>query len=312
VARELHAIVNPMSGGGRTRRQWPRVAATLETIGWTVRSHVTSAPGQAARIARELLSAGARELLSVGGDGTANEIANGFFCDGEAVAPDAVLSVLPTGTGHDFGRSIGVRTAADAVAALAQGRICRIDVGMVEYQVGDGRERRCFVNAADVGIGAFAAATINRSPKLLGAFLTYLAGTARAIMRFESQAARVVVDGATVSEGAVDMVLIANGRFHGGGMRLAPMAQMADGFFEVYVLHAIPKHTLFLSLLPRAYTGRHMGYPAVQYVRGRDVEVQAAGLPLEVDGEQPGTSDIHVRLLPQALRIRVPSGNACP
>jgi len=312
MPRELHAIVNPMSGGGRTRRQWPLVVTTLETIGWTVRSHLTSAPGEATDIARELLSGGARELLSVGGDGTANEVINGFFRDGEALAPDAVLSVLPMGTGHDFGRSIGLSDTAGAVAALAHGHVCQIDVGVADYQVGSGRSSRCFINAADVGIGAFAAAFINRSPRRLGAFLTYLGGAARAIMTFESQSARIVVDGATVHEGAADMVLIANGRFHGGGMHLAPMAQMADGLFEVFVLSAMPKHTLLLSLLPRAYRGTHPGHPAVRYLRGRDVAVHAAGLPLEVDGEQPGTTDAHLRVLPQALRVRVPADATCP
>ena len=312
MPRELHAIVNPMSGGGRTRRQWPHVVSQLEKLGWTVRSHVTSTPGQATGIARELLSTGTGELLSVGGDGTANEIANGFFRDGAALAPEAVLSVLPMGTGHDFGRSIGVCETADAVAALSQGHVCPIDVGVAEYQVGSGRATRYFVNVADVGIGALATAKINRAPKVLGAFATYLAGAARAIMTFESRPARIVVDGTTVTEGPIHMVLIANGRFGGGGMRLAPMAQMADGLFDVFVLPAVPKHTLLLSLLPRAYRGTHPGHPALQYVRGRIVEVHAAGLPLEIDGEQPGTTDAHLRILPQALRVRVPAGRTCP
>lgn len=312
MPRELHAIVNPMSGGGRTRRRWPHLATTLARIGWTVRAHITSAPGEATGVVRELLSAGAAEILSVGGDGTTNEVVNGFFRDGQSVAPEAVLSVLPMGTGHDFGRSIGVRDTDDAVAALARERVCRIDVGLADYDTGHGRESRCFINAADVGIGAHAAGLINRSPKLLGAFATYLTGAARAILTFESRRARIVVDGSTVHEGAIDMVLIANGRFHGGGMRLAPMARMADGLFEVFVVPTVPRCTLLLSLLPRAYRGTHTGHPAVHHLRGRHVEVHARDLPLELDGEQPGSTDTHLRILPQALRIRVPNGIACP
>jgi len=312
LANELHAIVNPIAGSGCTRRRWPRLAATLGAIGWQVRSYVTSAPGDATRIARSLLHAGARELLSVGGDGTANEIANGFFGDGEAFSPEAVLSIMPTGTGHDFGRSVGIRDTSEAVAALSAGRVCPVDVGFADYHVGDRRQSRCFINAADVGIGAVAAAKINRSRKLAGGFLTYLFGAVRAIVTFQARSAQVVVDGATLSDGPISMVLIANGRFHAGGMRMAPTAQMADGFLEVLVLRKVSRLALLLSLLPRAYAGTHVRHPGIRYARGRDVQVRATGLPLEMDGEQPGTTDVRIRVLPRALRVRVPRANDCP
>jgi YegS/Rv2252/BmrU family lipid kinase len=312
VPGELHAIVNPVSGAGRTRRRWPELATKLEAIGWRVRSYVTTAPGDATGVARRLLSAGARELLSVGGDGTANEVVNGFFREGHAMAGDAILSVMPTGTGHDFARSLGIAGIGEAIAALAAGRICRIDVGLAEYRTDGGCARRCFVNAADAGVGAVAAARINRSRKLLGGRLTYLVGAARAILTYQPRPARVVVDGTTISDEPMEMVLVANGRFHAGGMRMAPMACMADGLFEVFVLRRIPKLSLLLSLLPRAYRGAHVSHPAVHHVRGRDVQVQAAGLPLETDGEQPGTADLRIRVLPQALRVRVPARAGCP
>jgi diacylglycerol kinase (ATP) len=311
VVAEIHAIVNPISGGGRTRRRWPRLAEALEANGWTVRSHVTTAPGEATSIATELLHAGARELLSVGGDGTANEVANGFFRDGQLIAPEAVLSVMPTGTGHDFGRNIGIPNTTDALTTLSTGRICRIDVGLADYQVSNQRQSRCFLNAADVGVGALAVARSTGSRKLLGGFFTYAFSAAQAIRTFEAQPARVVVDGVTLSEGPIAIVLMANGRFHGGGMRVAPMAEMTDGFLNVFVLRQVPKHILLLSLLPRVRAGRHVGHPAVKYTRGRDVQVYAPGLPLEMDGEYLGITDVRTRVLTQALRVRVPSTAAC-
>ena len=307
MATEIHAIVNPISGAGRTRRQWPRLATALETMGWRVHSYVTSAPGEATRIAAGLLRTGARELLSVGGDGTVNEVANGFFHQGQPLAPEAVLSVMPTGTGHDFGRNIGMPRTPAALATLAAGRISTIDVGCVEFKT-DGRPyTRCFLNAADLGLGALTAARSTGARKLLGSFFTYVVSAVQAIGTFQAQPVRVVVDGTMLSDGPTAIVLVANGRFHGGGMRLAPMAQMADGWLDVFVLRNVSKPILLLSLLPRARAGRHVGHPAVHYARGREVRVYGSRLPLETDGEYLGSTDVRIRVLPQALRIRVPA-----
>jgi len=307
LGRVIHAIVNPRSGAGWTRWRWPRIAQRLDGAGVVVRSYVTSAPDEATRLTRDLLCAGVPEILSVGGDGTANEVANGFLRDGRPIAPDAVLSLMPTGTGHDFARSLGIASTTDALAALLDGHVRAVDVGWIDYRGPDGRAQRCFVNAADVGIGAVAAARINRSSKLLGGFLTYLVGAARTIVTARPRLARVVIDGVPVLDGPVQMILIANGGFHAGGMRMAPGASLTDGQFEVLVLQGVPRTALLGSILPRAYRGTHIRHPAIVYGRGREVEVSAdEPLPFEMDGESPGTTDLTARVLPGALRVRVP------
>ncbi len=287
--------------------RWPRLARRIEALGAQVHSYFTQGPGDATRIARRLLERGVKEVVSVGGDGTANEVANGFFSDGEAVASDAVLSVMPTGTGHDFARSLGIRSLAQAVETLRNGVVTCIDLGLASYQGQTGRETRYFVNAADVGLGAAAAAAINRSRKILGGLLTYLLGAMRGIVLFHPGPAQVTVDGGWVSDGPTHMVLIANGRFHAGGMRMAPAARMSDGLLEVLVLEKVSRLALLATILPRAYPGTHVSHRAIRQQRGREVEVRAPrALPFEMDGEQPGTTDLWVRVLPSALRVRVP------
>jgi diacylglycerol kinase family enzyme len=193
------------------------------------------------------------------------------------------------------------------VAALLDGRVCAVDVGWIEYRGPDGRAQRGFVNAADVGIGAVAAARINRSSKLLGGFLTYLVGAARTIVTAHPRLARVVVDGGTGVDGPVQMILIANGAFHAGGMRMAPGASLTDGQFDVLVLQGVPRTALLGAILPRAYRGTHIRHPAIMYRRGREVAVSAdEPLLFEMDGESPGTTDLTARVLPGALRVRVP------
>jgi len=296
-----------VSGAGRTRRRWPRLRARIEASGLRVHTHLTTAPGEATDLTRGLLQAGVREILSVGGDGTANEVVNGFFLDGAPVAVDAVLTVLPTGTGHDFARSLGIRSVDHALAVLRDGTVRRIDLGLLEFQAADGTRTRYFVNAADAGLGATAAALINRSRKVLGGLLTYLLGALRAALRYEGQPVEVVVDGRRLVVGPAEMVLVANGRFHAGGMRLAPRARLTDGAFEIFVLERVSRLALITSVLPRAYFGRHAGHPGVRYVRGREVRIRAAKpLPVELDGEQPGTTDARAWVVPGALWIRMP------
>lgn len=311
MTRDLHVIVNPMSGNGRARRMWPTLSQRMRSRGFTVWGHVTGGPGEATRIARDLIRDGARELAVVGGDGTVNETVNGCFDPKTHTAADVVLSVIPCGTGRDFARSLGIRTAEQAVDLLEDGSVCPVDVGVISYQDGDGSRNRYFVNVADVGLGAETAAFINRSSKALGGFLAYLVGAARTILVFQGRHARVTVDGVLVHDGETSMVVLANGRFHAGGMDIAPMASMTDGQFDILILHRVSKAILLGSLLPRVYRGTHIGHRAVRHLKGRAVEIQAVDhLPFEVDGEQPGTTDLRAEVLPRALRVRVPPSDS--
>lgn len=305
MTRQIDAIVNPVAGHGRTRREWPVVAARLAALGFDVHLHQTTGPNDATCIVRGLLRNGCHEILVVGGDGTVNEAVNGFFEGGQAVSPDTVLSIVPGGTGRDFCRSLGIRSLDDALAALVTGTVLPIDVGRITFQRGDTRVDRYFVNVADVGLGAETAAYINRSSKALGGFLAYLVGAARTMVVFEGRPARVVVDGRPVHDGPIAIVVLANGRYFAGGMFIAPMASLIDGRFEILILRDVPKRVLLGSLLPRVYLGKHIGHPDVVHLQGSELEVTASDhLPFQVDGEQPGTTDLHAVVLPRALYVR--------
>jgi diacylglycerol kinase (ATP) len=309
MKREIDTIVNPASGSGRTRRRWPMLKRQLEAHGFTVREYQTSGRQDATRITRDLLKSGAREIVVVGGDGTLNEVVNGFFDRGVPMTTDATLSIIPCGTGRDFCRSLRIHSDEQAVRLLAIGVVKPIDIGIVRYgrnSIGDS-QTRCFVNVADVGLGAETAAWINQSSKAIGGFLSYLVGVARTIAVFRGQQAEVIVDGESIHRGAVGMVVLANARYLAGGMLIAPTASFTDGLLDVLVLHDIPKRTLLGSLLPRVYRGQHVGHPAVLHSRGRKVEIRCADpIPFEVDGEQPGTTDLEAVILPGVLRLRMP------
>lgn len=309
----VHAIVNPVAGSGRPARAWPSIRQRLEQLGLRVDELHTAEPGAATYLARHLVQNGVRELLVVGGDGTLNEVVNGCLDqDGHPLGP-VTLTIVPCGTGRDFPRLFGITRPEQAVDLLRWGETCRVDVGFLQFRDPAGLPRsRFFVNMADIGLGAETAAWVSHSTKQLGGFLAYLVGAMRTILRHRAATLSITVDGRHVFEGPALMVAIANGRFHAGGMRIAPMASVTDGQLEVFVLRNVSRLELLGSLLPAVYRGAHVGHPAVEHWSGRTVRVEAAEpIRVEMDGEPVGTTDIEARAVPRALTLRVPQGT-CP
>jgi diacylglycerol kinase (ATP) len=307
AARRLHVIVNPVSGNGKTRRTWPTIDRRLRRLGYDVDFRMTESGGDGFRLGRQAIEAGVDEVVVVGGDGTLNEVVNGLFAASHGEPPPVILSVLPSGTGRDFSRSIGLKSFDHALETLGNGRVAAIDVGRVDYQGEDGVQSRYFVNAGDVGIGAETAALLNRSSKVLGGMISYFVGAARTIFRFKGKHARIELDGEVVHDDGLAMICFANGCYHAGGMLMAPDASLQDGKFDVLILRDVPKYKLLFSLLPSVYFGRHISHPDVSHYLGTSIRITAADpLLFEVDGEQPGTTDISVEIQPGALRIRLP------
>lgn len=304
---EWHAIVNPAAGGGRTRKLWPGIAERIQQRGVLLHQHETSASGDATDIARAVVEDGVKDIVVVGGDGTLNEVVNGILGQETVSSDDVVLSLVPCGTGRDFSRTLGIRDPDHAVDVITSGCVTSVDVGVMHYQRSGETAQRFFVNVADVGLGAETAAWMNQSSKRLGGFLGYLVAATRTILVYDGRPARVMIDGALVHDGPVGMIVLANGRYFAGGMFIAPEASIKDGKFDIFVLDDVPKHTLLMSLLPKVYRGKHVGQPGVHHYTGKTAEILSPDrMPVEVDGEQPGTSDITATVRQGALKIRTP------
>ena len=302
----LHVIINPAAGSGRAGRHWPEFEAEIARHGYDVQSSFTTGPGDATRLARQLALEGARTIVCVGGDGTANEIINGLFDGDRPINQETRLALIPCGTGKDLARTLGTRDVESMLRALADGSTALMDIGRVTYvdtQTGE-PTNRLFANVADAGIGADTAARINRSSKALGGFVSYFTGAVRSIVTFKPWDITVHVDGEPVYDGSAGMVVLANGRYFAGGMKVAPDASICDGLLDIFVLKGVGKRTLLTSLLPRVDRGRHIGQPGVIHVNGGAATIScAAGMLLEVDGEQVGSTPVTVDIVPGALRV---------
>jgi YegS/Rv2252/BmrU family lipid kinase len=308
VTASTVVIVNPHSQGGAAGRAWPHLADRIRRV-LPFEDRKTTGPGDATRLAREAIDAGAERVIALGGDGTINEVMNGFFEDGAAISPSAALGILPFGTGGDFRKSVHVPADFDdAVAVLGRDRRKTIDVGRVDCDTPDGaRTSRMFVNIASFGIPGVVDRLINKSSKRFGK-LSFMAATVRSMFEYENQRVRIVFDG--VARDSVEMtintVAIANGRYFGGGMQIAPGAELDDGFFEVVAIGDVGVGRMILNSR-RIYKGTHIGLDDVSHRRARSVTAEPLDpsqiVEIDLDGETPGRLPATFTVVPQALRL---------
>jgi diacylglycerol kinase (ATP) len=187
------------------------------------------------------------------------------------------------------------------------GRTRTIDLGRARYRAWDGAERDSyFANIASAGMSGAIAKRANETSKAFGGKVSYLWATLTVFARWRNGEVRVSVDGEQ-REGKMHDVVVANGRFFGGGMMISPDAEPDDGLLDVLLIGDLTKRDLLLTL-PKTYRGRHLPHPKAELLRGARVEVEAPEpLPVELDGEQPGTTPASFEAVPQALRLRVPA-----
>jgi diacylglycerol kinase (ATP) len=235
----------------------------------------------------------------IGGDGTVNEVVNGV------AATDAELAVLPGGTGQDFGRTHGIPSRFDdAVRVALDDETRTIDLGRVE--LGDGTSR-FFANVGSAGMSGAVARRANSMTKALGGRATFFYALTREFLAWQNTRVTVELEGGIRREGRIHDVIVANGRYHGGGMKLAPEAEQDDGSFDVVLIGDVSKLD-FVTTAPKLYSGRYLSHPKVELLRSPTVAVDAAEpLPLEVDGEPIGTTPARFEVVPSALRLRVPA-----
>jgi YegS/Rv2252/BmrU family lipid kinase len=295
-------LVNPASANGSTRRRWPQIAHRAATAGLTGDALFSERPGDLTRLAAEAADGGASLLVVVGGDGSMNEVANGV-----AGREGVEIAVIARGTGWDFVRTYGIpRDVDQAVAVAIGGAVREIDLGRVSYRSWAGSETEAyFANVASAGMSGAIAQRANETSKALGGKASYLWATLAVFAGWKATEVRVSIDGED-RHGRMHDVVIANGRYFGGGMMICPEAEPDDGRFDVLLIGDLTKRDLLVTL-PKTYRGKHLPHPKAELLRGSTVAVEASEpLPIELDGEQPGTTPARFEVVPQALRVRVP------
>jgi YegS/Rv2252/BmrU family lipid kinase len=315
-------IVNPASAGGVTGDVWPGVASDVRSHFGPFEVAFTRRGGEASEIAERESRAGRGLVVACGGDGTISEVADGILRSGGG----AELGVLPSGTGGDFRRTLGLPArAADAARHLRAGRTRLMDAGRVTYTdnttvaAGAGgaptEKTRHFVNVASFGMGGDVIKRVKSraglpagAARLLGGRLSFAAAALQATLAFEKPEVRVSLDGGPPARLTVTNFCVANARYFGGGMKIAPTAQVDDGLFDVVSVGDMGALSILANSY-RVYFGTHLGLQDVRHARARRVRAEPASdsaVRLELDGELVGRLPALFEILPGALRVRCP------
>jgi len=218
------------------------------------------------------------------------------------------LAVIPRGTGRDFVRTYGIpHKLDDALRTARDGRTREIDVGRARFRSWQGEPAEWyFANIASAGMSGAIANRANETSKAFGGKVSYFWATFAVFARWRISELTVTV-GTEKRRARMHDVVVANGRYFGGGMMICPEAAPDDGRFDVLLIGDLTKRDLLVTL-PKTYRGSHLPHPKAELLHGSTVTVDAAEpVPIELDGEQPGTTPVRFDLVPGALRVRVPA-----
>jgi len=295
-------IINPVAGANRAKARWRLLAEQLRRDGFQGDQVETTCPGDALRISQES-SLKYDVLVAVGGDGTVFEIVNGILLSG---VTHACLGIVPCGTGNDAAQLSGILGFEEARRALVQEQTRSVDVVEARCQVPGGSVLRYALLYVSVGItGEVRLRTTPRVKRIFGQRLSYPVGLIRALWNYRSPSMHITSDGQTFANRFL-AVCASNSEIAGGGMRLAPGAQMDDGLLNVNLIEAMNRWRAFAQVL-RLARGRHINHSKVRYFTARSLAVESDP-PIEVqaDGDFIGNTPAEFQIRPQALRVLVP------
>jgi len=303
--RKIVCILNPAAANGRAKKIWPKFSRALEANGLDYTLLQTERRGHATELARQALHEGAEEIILVGGDGTTNEVVNGFFENEALINPNARLGIVPRGTGTDLARTLPLPAKPEAAARqIAEGKVRRIDLGRLQCTSMQGESiSRYYINVADLGLGGAVIDRVNGFTSFLGSTLAYFVGLLYTLVFYQNHPVHYRIDDRAAGEGRYSAIFAANGQFLGGGMWAAPKAQIDDGLLDFILVGDVNKLDVLLNLV-RLYRGTLEQHPKVTVLKGRKLAAWSADeVLLDMDGEMPGKLPATFEILPGALQV---------
>jgi len=299
---EAELIVNLTAGGGKPHKHLNTVLKYLKENGLNFKVCTTSHQGEAMELAQKAADNGAELIVSVGGDGTVNEIVNGIMKSKN----DPPLGIIPLGWANDFIKSTNIPSdIMEACKILVRGKIKKIDIGIIN-------EKIYFANICGVGFDAEVAQLANqmksKHPNLhiLSAFVYVFATVKKLLSPFSCHNVKIKFDGQEIHS-KILFIAISNGKFYGGRFKITPEAIIDDGLFEVCTVEEMGRFK-YLSIIPKVFKGTHASIKGVNFYRAKEVVIQSSEPILaQVSGEViEGQKEFTITLLPKSLKLIVP------
>lgn len=304
---KTQVIVNPESNQGQTRRKWEDIKEGIKSFIKEFKYEFTEKPLQAIEITRAAIKNGTELIIGVGGDGTMNEIANGFYEDRKIINPETTLGIVPSGTGCDFTKSLNIPSGLkNALKVITQAHSAKIDVGKVTFKSHTGEQtERFFLNVSDFGIGGEVVKKVNqkRMERKASSYVRCLIST---MIHYKNKKVRVKIDDREFGAEEYLAGAIANGRIFGKGMKIAPGAKLDDGLFDFVLIKGM-KFLEFCRHGWKIFAGSHLSHPKISLIRGSRIEAISEGkeeVLIELDGEQLGQLPATFEIIPLSLLVK--------
>ncbi|MBA7528313.1 Diacylglycerol kinase [subsurface metagenome] len=306
--KTIFAIINSHAARGEAGEKWVDILKHLKKKGFKVKWQFTQKKFHAHDIAREAVKKGAKLIISIGGDGTFNEIVNGVLSHIPQSKYIPELAIIPIGTGSDFSKTLKIpRDYKSAIDIIKMEKTKEMDVGKVIFKTGTKKWKRYFANVFDAGLGGSVVRIANRAPKILGGFLTFLFSSLTALLIFKRIKLRIWVDKKLVDHGLITIIGAANGQLFGGGMHIAPMALTDDGVLEFLYIKNTNTFKFLVHVLTKVYKGKHLEYGNVYHYRGTELRIECDKVCLlDIDGEEEKAEEVTISIIPKAIKVKVP------
>ena len=295
-------IVNLTAGGGKPDHHLVTVLEYLKEKGLNFKVCITTRQGEAVELAQKAADNGAELIISVGGDGTVNEIVNGIMKSKN----DPSLGIIPLGWANDFIKSTDIPSdIIEACKFIIKGKTKKIDVGLINGQT-------YFANICGVGFDAEVTHLANqmksRHPNwnILSAYIYVFATIKKLLSPFRCHNVKIKIDGQEIYS-KILFAAIGNGKFYGGRFKITPEAILDDGLLEICTVEEMGRFK-YLSIIPKVFKGTHSSVKGVNFYRAKEVVIQSSEPVLaQVSGEViEGQKEFTITLLPKSLKLIVP------
>jgi YegS/Rv2252/BmrU family lipid kinase len=299
-------IVNPASAGGGTRRRWNQIARAIQTAIGPFEHAFTKAPLHAVNLAGQAINEGYEMVVAVGGDGTFNEVASGFFNENQIASENKVFGIVPHGTGSDFARSLGLSNIEQACARLQNRAFRLIDVGHAKFiKHNDQPFERIFLNVASFGCSGHVTKILSQKLKKVSGSLAYTLASFQALLGHQDMNVTITSDKESARDLLITNCSIANGRYFGGGIKVAPYAEVDDGVFDITIWSGFGLAD-FIVKRKALWSGAHISESGTLVFRASEVIASSATcVPFELDGESVGFLPVSIKILPASLRLKI-------
>ncbi len=305
---KIFVIANITAGYYTAHRKLTHIQNSLRAVGIEPIMKSTRYRFHAKELAQEAIKNSADLIISIGGDGTINEIVNGIMeCRTESNALPA-LGIISMGTGADLCRTLNIPfDYKKAIEIIKKGRTLLMDIGIVKFHYQNHQWQRYFMNVFDIGLGGNVVRIANHIPKCFGGFLTFLISSFAGLLVSKPLDLEIYTDDKLITQGSISIIGATNGKYFGGGMKIAPMAKMDDGYLEVLYVKDTNIFKFIHKVLLPVYKARHLLYKNLFHFSTKNLKILSKEIFLaDIDGEEEKAEKVEVSIIPRAIPVIVP------